>query len=90
MKPQISEETRKAIQNYLNLNEKFKNSFFWSPPAGSYSRRKYEKENTFQYEGEGIYLHFIVECSCKNIYIRRYVKINGIAKTAAALKKYVS
>ena len=86
---QISEQTKQAITTYLSLNDKFRNSYFWSSPSNAASRRSYENRNHFEYEGDGISLSFIVRCSCKNIYVSKSVAINRESKTAAALKKYV-
>lgn len=86
---QISEKAKEAIQIYLRLNEKFRNSYFWSSPSGASSRRSYEQKNSFEYEDEKFSLSFQVSCSCRNIYVSRNVMIDGVKKTAAALKKYV-
>ena len=87
---EITAETSKAIQKYLDLNKKFKGAYFWRPPSSADARRRYEKSNSFSYEGDGITLIFDVSCSCKNIYVTKFVKIDGVQRTAAALKKYIS
>lgn len=84
---QISSETKKAIQVYLNLSEKFKNSYFWSAPSSANQRRKMESDNTFNYEGDGIQLSFSLDVSCKNIYVRKSILIDGKIKTIVSLKK---
>jgi len=86
----ISTETKNAISTYLMLNEKFRNSFFWSPPSGASSRRSYEEKNSFEYSGDGIELTFKVECSCKNIYITKSVSIDGMTTNATSLKKFIN
>lgn len=85
----ISEETKRAIGIYLSLNEKFKGAYFFTPPSNAGSRRGYERHNSFEYDGDGIVLKFKVECSCRNVYVRKNIEIDGIKKNAASLKKYV-
>ena len=85
----ISEETKAAIRRYLDLNEKFRNAYFFTPPSSASSRRGYENKNSLEYEGDGIYLKFDVRCSCKNVYLDKCVKIDEKITNATALKKFV-
>lgn len=88
-KTQISEETKNAISTYINLSEKFKNSYFWNSPSSASQRRSMEQKNSFEYEGDGITLSFSISCSCKNVYVSKSITIDGISKTVASLKKYI-
>jgi hypothetical protein len=85
----ISEEQRKAISTYLNLNIKFKNAYFWSSPCKATDRRKYEERNSFYYEDERFTLDFGVSCSASHIYINKKVIVDGKETNATSLKKFV-
>lgn len=86
----VSEQTVNAIRDFLSLNERFKDSYFWASPSFSASqRRAYENKNSFSYEGDGIKLNFSVYCSCKNFYVLKTVEINGKTTNATSLKKYI-
>lgn len=86
----ISVETRKAIETYIELNEKFKGSYFWRSPQSANQRRDMERKNSFEYEGDNIKLSFNVSCSAKNIYITKSILINGEVKTVRSLKPFIS
>ena len=85
----VTEETKEAIRRYLALNEKFRNAYFFTPQSSAGGRRRYENENTFDYDGDGISLKFSVKCSCKNVYIDKCIKIDGKITNATSLKKFV-
>ena len=80
-----------AIGKIIEQAERFKNSYFWSPPKTASGRRNYEEYNTCPYtewvEGQNTYTAaFIVECSCKNIYAKGNYTRNGKKTTLTAIK----
>lgn len=88
-KLQISNETKQAIQTWINLSNKFKGSYFWKSLGNAGTRRSMEAKNTLDYESDGIKLHFSITCSCKNVYVNKSVEINGKLTNATALKKFL-
>jgi len=85
----MKNETIQAIVKYLELNDKWKNSYFWSNFGNAGNREWQEKNNCLQYSGDGIELDFHVDLSRKNAYVTRKIMIDGVKRTAAALKKYI-
>jgi len=85
----VSEQTKKAIIHYLAQSKKYENSYFWSNFGNAKQREWVEKQEGFDYEGDGIKLHFAISISCKNCYVTREIYIDGEKKTAAALKKFI-
>ena len=86
----ISNETKSAIAAYMNLNKSFKGAYFFKPPSNAASRRAYENRNSLSYEGDGIKLNFSISCSAKNVYVTRFVEIDGIITNATSLKKFLN
>lgn len=68
---------QKDLLEWVNLAKCFKNVYFWIPPSGASSRRKYERENSFSSERKNYKINFIVECSCKSIYVSKDMEILG-------------
>lgn len=85
----VSAKAKQAIRSYLSLSEKLKGSYFFKPPSNAGSRRSYEKSNSFAYKDDMFDLSISVQCSAKNVYVYKSIYINGVKKTAAALKKFV-
>ena len=85
----------KTIDEIIKQHEKFRNSYFWSPPSSSSARRSYEKRYSrddvvFDHDGKHYEISQTVSCSCRDIYYRFSVHVDGIKKTIRALKKLVS
>jgi len=72
--------------------EKFRNSYFWSPPSGASSRRSYEAKNSWdetlelEYQAKSARARlrklkfeviFTVSCSCKNVYVKKGLWVNS-------------
>lgn len=83
---QYTLETLVNIARYIEQSKKLKNSYLWAAPGSASQRRRYEQQYTFEYAADGIELYFSVSCSCKNIYVNKYVKIDGVDKTIRALR----
>lgn len=70
------ETIAEQVEEVINQNERFRSSYFWSPPRNAASRRSYEsresiEEFEFKFDGREYSLEFTVDCSCKNIYVYR-------------------
>ena len=85
---------KKELQDLINQNAKFKNVYFWTPPATASGRRSYEQYNSRYllgtYNGHDIDCSLDISCSCKNVYVSRKFKIDGRQVTIAAVKKLIN
>ena len=85
---------KNEITEFISHWEKMGKTYFWTPPATAFSRRKFEKENgkkiEFTYEGNHYNCSIEVSCSCRNIYVTRTIKVNGKALNIRALKKLIN
>ena len=85
---------KEEILDIIEQHEKFKNSYFWNPPSSASSRRSYEEKNSrndiaFDHDGKHFEISQSVSCSCKNVYYRFSVHVDGMKKTIRALKSLV-
>lgn len=83
------EKVQDAIRQYLELNNKFKNAYFFNPPSSAKERQRYEADNSMTYNKYGLEMFFEVDCSCKNVYVYKHIYIDGKKTNATALKKYL-
>lgn len=84
----ISDETRRELTRFVELSERFKNSYFWSPPTSARERRAMETNNYLHYKDDiiRIEVRFEVECSCRNVYVKKYISVDGVSKNITAIK----
>ena len=77
----------------LDRHERFSGSYFWTPPANASGRRRMELDNSetlrFRFGGEEYSVEQSVDCSCKNIYYRLLVTVDGKKKDVRAIRKLV-
>ena len=85
----ISNNTKKAIKEYLEKCDKYRNSYFWSNFGNSQQRSYRENQEQFSYSGDGIEIEFSISLSRKNCYVYKSININGKKTNATALKKYI-
>jgi hypothetical protein len=92
MKTQINltQVQKDAINYYLSLNEKYKNSFFWHGNQNAAGRRRQERNDSFEYKDYVIELSFILSCSCRHFYINKTIYVNGEKRNAATLKNLIN
>lgn len=81
----------KKLEEIVNTADKFKNSYFWSPPKNAAARRSYEvyytKDEIKWIDGKDTYTaSFDVQCSCRNIYAKGHYTKNGNKTTLLAIK----
>jgi len=90
----LSESQLCKVQSAIDHHERFKNAYFWSPPANAAGRRSYESKNSFsvkfKHNGDVYEYDSSVSCSCKNVYYRGTFTVNGKRKTVRAFKNLVS
>ena len=89
----MSEIKREELVELIELNDKFKNAYFWNPPTSASTRRYYEKQHSMMLEGtfngHDLDLTFTVDCSCKNIYVSRNYIVDGKKTTITKIKNMV-
>ena len=82
---------KEEIEEYIFLNEKFKNSYFWNPPLQAKKRREIEADNKMNFELNNryisLYLDFYLYISCKNYYVHKKAIINNAERNLSAVKK---
>lgn len=89
-KRKAMETLKSQIEQFIALNERFRAAYFWTPPSSASERRRYESKNSrtliFDYNGHHYEFNFSVDCSCRNIYVRRDYKKDGKPTTITVLK----
>lgn len=91
----LSEDQRKIILEIIELHEKMRGSYFWSPPQHAHERRYYEKKNSAEInfvteDGTSIELTCETKCSCRNIYYKGHFFINGQRVTIKKIKSLLN
>lgn len=85
------EEIKEFCNDAIELNETMQGCYFWNPPSKSSARRKYEEEHSlkgeFEYKEHKYYVNLITECSCKNVYFKQYIEVDGESKDIRLIKK---
>lgn len=78
------------LVGFMEHWDRYKNTYFWSPPGSAPDRRRYEKSNSRSLEGEffghRVIAAISIDCSCKNIYAIRQVNVDGKKGTLRTLK----
>lgn len=84
-------KTIRMIQDIISTHDKFRNSYFWSPPRNSSSRRsmEFEHEYEFKYKEKTYNVLQTLSCSCKNVYYKLAVFVDGTQKDVRVLKTIV-
>lgn len=77
----VTTATKGMLQSIIDLHNKMKGAYFYSPPQQAYARRRYEEHNSmsteFVLDGEEILVEQITSCSCKNVYYSMSIYIDG-------------
>ena len=83
------------IEKAIDLHENMRNSYFWTSYNNANSRQSYEKNNSltteFTHNKEKIKVVQETTCSCKNIYYKMKIFVNGkeTNKDVRFLKKMI-
>jgi len=90
----MNDELKSTLAEIIDQHERFKNSYFWRPPSSAAARLAYEKKHTrddvmFEHNGKQHLVTQTVDCSCKNVYYRFAVFVDGIKRDIRALKRLV-
>lgn len=80
-----------SLEDILHRHERFKYSYFFTPPPKESQRRVYERKNTrstnIKYDGIVYNINQKVICSCINVYYSLDITIDSKKKGVRALKK---
>ena len=79
------------VSSIIDEAEYMRNSYFWSPPSSSSSRRWYEKQHSYpetcwEEGGNSYSARFDVACSCRNIYASGTYTKNDTKTNLAAIR----
>jgi hypothetical protein len=92
----LSATAKQAILNTIQLHDKYKKSYFWSPSGNANGRRnsesRFEKNNpSYQIQkGEDVVeVSASYSESCKNCYYSLNIYVNGVKKNIRTLKKII-
>lgn len=92
----LTPEDKMNFENFLDLCERYKYSYFWND-NGNASQRSYIENRDFMHykteiNGVTYEIHFEVELSRKNVYVTKEVYKQGVKTTARVistlLRKY--
>jgi len=86
----MDEQIKSQIEEILARHDRFRNSYFWTSPGSASMRRRMEADNSvnleFTHNGRVYQIHQTVSCSCKNVYYRLEVAVDGQKKNVRAIK----
>jgi len=90
----LSASQRGKIEKAIAQHEKFKNSYFWTPPSNAGCRRAMERRESwsvsFTHNGKRYEYVSNVDCSCSNVYYKGFFYVDGERKTVRAFKSLIS
>jgi hypothetical protein len=82
------------IKAAIALNEKMQGCYYWHPDCHASGRRRNEQRNSmdfsFRFEGRDYSVVLTTRESCKHVYFRRDIRVDGAKKDIRALKKLVN
>ena len=85
---------KSELQEFINLNDKLKNAYFWGNNGNAKNREYREQQLTkilqFTVDGIGVEAEIRTTMSRNNTYVRRYITVNGQKKDIRYIKKIVN
>lgn len=96
-KAKTSKELKVAIENVLRLHEKYRSSYFWSASRYNAGQRRREEsifaKNNPDFDivtaNGTIEVRPELSISCKNVYYKLNIWLNGEKKNVSILKKFL-
>ena len=80
-----------TLRAVLDAHARFKSSYFWTPPSSASGRRRMAADNSrdlnFEYDGRTYSVCQDVGCSCRNVYYKLAVTVDGDRKDVRAIKR---
>ena len=85
-KRQLSE-----LKEITSTHESWKKSYFYLPPSSAYGRRSKEFKNSYEFKTNAGLLKVTqeLEMSCKNVYYRISITIDGSKKTIKTINSLI-
>jgi len=81
----------RLLKEAIELNEKYRTCYFWTPPQAAASRRAAEERDQIKFEFETelgtLYVSLYANYSCKNVYFYRTIYLNDEKKDIRVVKK---
>ena len=75
------QEIISKLEAVIELHDKMKGCYFYTPPHTASKHRFYEEVNSlkteFEYDGDSIVIEQVTSCSCRNVYYSVTYYING-------------
>ena len=76
-----TEALKKDLKDIIELHERMRYAYFYSPPCTSRGRREYEKcfsmNTEFTHKGQDIFVSQETNCSCNHVYYKMHIMIDG-------------
>ena len=92
----MNNKIKTKINSYLTMHEKYRHAYFWTSFGNAASRRNQEKKFAdsypiffFRNNGKLIEVKPYFSLSCRNVYYKLEIRVNGEKKDIRALKKII-
>ena len=84
-------QTLRSIEILLDMADRLKNAYLWTPPSSAAGRRDYEKKHTiapitWEEGGRNYSAELVVNCSCSHIYVTKNYYRDGEKVNVKAIK----
>lgn len=90
----LSSEQRENFERFMDLSDRYKNSWFWSDNGNCSCRAYKERRDKIDYEtvvnGDTYSVYFSVSMSRRNVYVTKVVTKNGIKTNARVIRTLLS
>ena len=82
---------KRQLTEMLDNHEKYKNTYFWSPPINASGRRAMEFNESIEFvlNGKKYSWKQDLSCSCRNVYWKSSVHVDGNKKNIRVIKKLI-
>lgn len=89
----LTKSQKEKVIKALAQHDKFRSSYFWTPPTLASDRRYLEKKNsfevTFKTKGKKYRYKSVVDCSRKNVYYKGIFEIDGVRKNSSLFRSLI-
>lgn len=84
-------EVKKSLEDILQVMDKYKNCYFWSPRGNAAQRRReeFDEVHAFEFFGDEIKVELALRISCSNFYFTKNIHVNGNKSNATKLKNLI-
>ena len=80
---------RKFLEEFAKNHEKYRGSYFWTPPSTASQRRYQEFDHciVFEYKGDVYELEQSLQFTCRNVYWTSVVYVNEEKRDIRVIRK---